>query len=98
MEISVGDENISSHVMVTKSRRCLLSHETVKALGLLRIGSGASREFAECNDVGENLAVALQVKYPTMFVGVGKLKDYKLKLHIDSEVAPIAQKNKACLI
>ena len=27
-----------------------------------------------------------------MFVGVGKLKDYKLKLHVDSEVTPVAQK------
>ena len=29
----------------------------------------------------------LQAKYPTVFVGIGKGKDYKLKLHIDSEVA-----------
>ena len=27
-----------------------------------------------------------------MFVGVGKLKDYKLKLNVDSEMTPIAQK------
>lgn len=46
----------------------------------------------QCNVVGENLAPALQAKYPTVFVGIGKLKDYKLKLHVNSEVTPIAQK------
>ena len=46
----------------------------------------------ECNVVGENLAPVLQAKYPTVFVGVGKLNDYKLKLHVDSEVTPVAQK------
>ena len=48
----------------------------------------------QCNVVDENLAPVLQAKYPTVFVGVGKLKDYKLKLHIDSEVSPIAQKSR----
>lgn len=46
----------------------------------------------ECNVVGENLAPVFQAKYPTMFVGVGKLNDYKLKLHVDSKVTPVAQK------
>ena len=34
--------------------------------------------FVQCDVVGENLAPALQAKKPTVFVGVGKLKDYKL--------------------
>ena len=45
----------------------------------------------ECNVLGENLAPVLQAKYPIVFVGVGKLKDYKLKLNV-SEVTPVAQK------
>ena len=92
VEFSAGDEKISSQLVVTKSGRCLLGHETSKAPGLLRISSGASNEFVECNVVGENLVLVLQAKYPTVFVGVGKLKDYKLKLHVDSEVTPVAQK------
>ncbi|XP_022808896.1 uncharacterized protein LOC111345868 [Stylophora pistillata] len=64
-----------------ESGRCLLGHETSQALGLLRNSSSVSSEFVECNVVGENLALVLQAKYPTVFVGVGKLKDYKLKLH-----------------
>ena len=79
-------------MVVTKSGRCLLGHETSKALGLLRISSSASSEFVEFNVVGKNFAPVLQAKYPTVFVGVGKLKDYKLKLHVDSEVTLVAQK------
>ena len=90
VEFSAGDKKISSQLVVTKSGRCLLGHETSKALGLLRISSGASSEFLECNVVGENLVPILQAKYPTVFVG--KLKDYKLKLHVDSEVTPVARK------
>ena len=92
VEISAGDKKISSHLVVTKRGRCLLGHETSKALGLLRIGSSVSSEFVERNVVGENLAPILQAKYPTVFVGVGKLKGYKLKLHVDPDVTPVAQK------
>ena len=42
--------------------------------------------------VGENIASTLQAKYPNISDDIGKLKDYKLKLHIDPEVAPIAKK------
>ncbi|PFX13171.1 hypothetical protein AWC38_SpisGene22772 [Stylophora pistillata] len=92
VEISVGDKRIGSHLVVTKSGRCLLGHETSQALSLLCTSSSVSSQFVECNVVGENLALVLQAKYPTVFVGVGKLKDYKLKLHIDSKVTPVAQK------
>ena len=92
VEISAGDKKIGSHLVVTKSGRCLLGHETSKALGLLRIGSSVGSEFVECNVVGENLAPILQAKYPTVFVGVGKLKGYKLKLHVDPDVTTVAQK------
>ena len=92
VDISAGDKKINSHLVVTKSGRCLLGHETSKALGLLRIGLGVSSGSVQCNVVGEDLASVLQAKYPKVFVGVGKLKDYKLKLNVDSEVTPIAQK------
>ena len=92
VEISAVDKKVNSHLVVTKSGRCLLGHETSRALGLLRIGLGVGREFAQCSVVGEYLASALQAKYLKVFVGFGKLKDYKLKLHVDPEVTPIAQK------
>ena len=84
-KFSAGDKKIGSHLVVTKSGRCLLGHEISKALGLLRIGLSVSSEFVECNVVSENLA-----KYPTVFVGVGKLKGYKLKLYVNPDVTPVA--------
>ena len=92
VEISAGDKKINSHLVVTKTGRCLLGHETSRDLGLLRIGLGASGGSVQCNVVGEDLAPALQAKYPKVFVGVGKLKDYQLKLNVDPDVTPIAQK------
>jgi len=43
------------------------------------------------------LATVLQAKHPRIFDGVGKLKDYKLKLHVDPEVTPIAPKPRRVL-
>ena len=64
---------------------------TSQELGLLRIGLNVS-SGSECNVVGKDLASALQAKYPKVFDGIGKLKDYKLKLHVDPDVTPVAQK------
>ena len=75
--------------MVTTSGRCLLGHIKSRDLGLLLIGLGAS---SECNVVSKDLASALQTKYPKVFSGIGKLKEYRLKLHGDPEVTPVAQK------
>ena len=80
---------MNSQFVVIEKGRCLLGHATSKALGLLRIGLGADVEGA-CNVDGEDLATILQATHPKVFDGVGKLKDYKLKLHVDPEVTPIA--------
>ena len=90
-EISVGGTTVNSQFVVIEKGRCLLGHTTSKALGLLRIGLGADVEGA-CNVDGEDLATILQAKHPKVFDGVGRLKDYKFKLHVDPEVTLIAQK------
>ena len=92
VELSVGTKKINSQFVVTTSGRCLLGHTTSRDLGLLRIGLSASSEPAECNVIGKDLASALQTKYPKVFSGIGKLKEYRLKLHVDPEVTPVAQK------
>ena len=67
VELSVGTKKINSQFVVTTSGRCLLGHITSRDLP--RIGLGASSESAEC-------------KYPKVFSGIGKLKEYR----------PVAQK------
>ena len=34
---------------------------------------------------------AILGKYPTVFGGVGKLKDYQLMVHVDPDIPPVAQ-------
>ncbi|XP_015754060.1 PREDICTED: uncharacterized protein LOC107333722 [Acropora digitifera] len=92
VELSVGTKKVNSQFVVTTSGRCLLGHITSRDLGLLRIGLGASSELAECNVVSKDLASALQTKYPKVFSGIGKLKEYRLKLHVDPGITPVAQK------
>jgi len=41
--------------------------------------------------VGRPEVNTVETEYPGLFSGVGKLKDYKAKLHIDSDVKPVAQ-------
>ena len=36
--------------------------------------------------------MSFKMKYPKVFQGVGKLKDFKLHLHVDPNVPPVAQK------
>ena len=92
MELSVGTKKINSEFVVTTSGRCLLGHITSRDLGPLRIGLSASSETAECNVIGKDLASAPQTKYPKVFSGIDKIKEYRLKLHVDPEVTPVAQK------
>ena len=39
-----------------------------------------------------DFANQLKAQYPKVFTGVGKLKDFELKLHVDPNVPPVAQK------
>ena len=92
VELSVGTKKINRQFVVTTSGRCLLGHISSRDLGCLRIGPCARIESAEYNVVGKDLASALQKKYPKVFSGIGKLKEYRLKLQVDPEVTPVAQK------
>ena len=44
-----------------------------------------------CNTVQDDLASELKMQYPKAFQGTGKLKDFKLHLHVDPNVPPVAQ-------
>lgn len=55
----------------------LIGYPTAKALNLVKI-------IQNINDP--------TTKYPKLFEGIGKLKDVKVKLHIDEKIPPVAQK------
>ena len=65
----------------------LMSYKTASALDLVRV---------EINTVQKNDNVLVTVddleqKYPSLFRGIGKLKNFEVKLHIDKNVQPVAQ-------
>jgi hypothetical protein len=68
----------------------LLGRKTATDLDLLRIGPPAQVNAAtdQSPDVQELLR-----KYPGIADGIGKLKDYQVKFHIDDSVQPIARRH-----
>ena len=64
---------------------CLLSYETAKSLKLVEISNAVSqpREYLQ-----------LKEKYAPLFNGLGKMKNYQVKLHIDPSVPAVTQKHR----
>ena len=93
VEISSGDRKVQSTFVVTDKGRCLLGHTTSKQLGVPKVGPSVN---LECSNVAStpDIKSQLQDKYPKVFSGIGKLTDYKLKLHVDDSKIPVAQKPK----
>eukprot|EP00112_Aurelia_sp_Birch-Aquarium-sp1_P023841 Seg7278.1 transcript_id=Seg7278.1/GoldUCD/mRNA.D3Y31 product="putative protein K02A2.6" protein_id=Seg7278.1/GoldUCD/D3Y31 len=83
--IGCGGKEVRERVVIVSGNgHCLLSSQAAKSLGLLRVGPEVCFAGCRMEDVVQ--------KFPTVFTGVGKLADYKLKLHIDPNVVPVAQK------
>ena len=91
-EISVANAKVVSSFVLVKCGRCILGNGTAKELGVLHIGPKASLICGSCTEVKSDFADQLKAQYPKVFTGVGKLKDFELKLHVDPNVPPVAQK------
>ena len=73
---------------------CLLSYETATNLGLVTVHVQQinSSKIPDANKQKRPLSLTgVLQKYPNLFNGIGQLKDFKLKLHIDKTVPPVAQ-------
>ena len=77
---------------MVKTSRCLLGYSTATDLGILHVGLAETLGTGACNSVDGTSVEQLKAKYPNVFHGIGKLKGYQLKLHIDPSVTPVAQK------
>ena len=73
-------------MVVKGDGRTLLGRETAEILNLLHIGP-----FLENNVDSGGLESCIPEKYKALFTGVGLLKGYELKLHIDESMKPVAQ-------
>ena len=71
--------------MIEGEGRTLLGLETAEVLNLLFIG------LLQANNVTSGqLESDIRAKYKSLFSGVGLLKGYELKLHVDESVKPVA--------
>ena len=74
--------NVKFHV-IQGNNIPLLSRESAIKLGLLWVKSHVN----SVDDANNQW----KVKYKNCFKGIGKLKDFQLKIHIDKDVKPVAQ-------
>ena len=73
-------------VVVQGDGRTLLGQETVETLGLLRVGPLQVNSVV-CEHSGDDI----RRRYRDLFTGIGLLKGYELRLHVDESVKPVAQ-------
>ncbi len=78
--ISTAEKEVTAEVLVVRKGCSLLSWRTCQDLNLITV----------CNNTSE--ANKIFDEFPQLFTGVGKLKDFKVHLHIDKNVKPVAQK------
>ena len=90
-DVSAGHSTVSTNFILVKHGRCILGNATARALGVLHVGPNTA-PVTDCNALQDDIVGELKAKYPKVFEGVGKLKDFKLKLHVDPNVPPVAQK------
>ena len=74
----------------------LLGHEASELLGVLRVGVSINSCDVKSNEAQSpanqtDKKALLKTKFPKVFQGLGKLKEFQLKLHIDENVQPVAQ-------
>lgn len=62
----------------------LLSCESAVELGLISIANAINEQLPTTDD-------DYQTQYPQLFQGIGRLKNFQVKLHIDEKVPPVAQ-------
>ena len=91
-EVSVSKTKVVANFIVVESGRCLLGYSTATDLGILRVDPKGTLGTGDCNTVDDTFVGELKAKYPSVFQGIGKLKDYQLKLHVDPSVTPVVQK------
>ena len=70
----------------------LLGRKFSESIGILRVGVHVvNNTDINGTHVKSDKKAILKAKYPKVFEGLGKLKGFQLKLHIDSDIKPVAQ-------
>ena len=80
-----GNSCVDEFTVVKGPARSLLGKNTAEKLGALRVGPDV------CSLTVEGSHADIREKYREVFTGIGKLKDFQLKLHIKDDITPVAQ-------
>jgi ribosomal protein S27AE len=85
-KVEIGNQQVEAEFIVIEGEgRSLLSKETAEQLGVLRVGLNV-------NHISRKLTLEdIKNRYPAVCEGIGRLKDYQAKIHVDPNVKPIAQ-------
>ena len=90
-EISTGDAKVTTKFILVRQGRCILGNVIARELGVLHIGPPVAPRGTSCDEVQGDIDDQHKAKYPKMFEGIGKLKDFQLKLHVNANVPLMAQ-------
>ncbi len=77
--------SVEATVYVTGESRVenLLSYKTAEALELVKVVNTMTINYEK-----------LKLEFPSLFSGIGKMKNYAVKLHIDESIQPVTQKHR----
>lgn len=82
-EIQIADrDTVADFYVINGTGKSLLCKDTAQQLDVLRLGP----QIQQISSVDD-----LEASYPECFTGLGKLKGYQAKVHIDPDIKPVAQ-------
>ena len=84
-----GEGCVDEFTVIKSTGKPLLGRSTAEKLKVLRVGPVS--EPRVCSVVTEGSDGGICEEYADILTGVGKLKNYQLKLHIKKDVKPVAQ-------
>jgi hypothetical protein len=81
-----GKQILAQFVVVSNrgTAGCLLGHISATELDLLHVANSVSIQ-------SEYISSKISAKFPKVFEGVGKLKDFQQTIHVDPKIHPVAQ-------
>ena len=86
-----GAKCVDEFTVIKGNGKSILGKRTAERLKVLRVGPADTAEGTVNTVTEEGSDSDIRKEFADLFTGVGLLKDYKLKLHIDENVIPVAQ-------
>ena len=84
-----GEKCVDEFTVFKGTGRPLLGRNTAEKLNVLRVGPVSGVHVSSVMTEGSDTDI--REGYADILTGVGKLKDYQLKLHLNKDVKPVAQ-------